>query len=501
MDIQFQNLGPAQWKADVMLLPACEEEALPGICPEIDKAVPWLTVAPGLRDFKGKKNELALLHGHPDLALPRVLAIGLGKKEKLDMNVLRKAVAAGVAHCRKRGLKTLLLPEPGLARLPGGRTRLVEECVCAALLGLYRFSQLKKKTDEDMDDPSWLAVGFDGASSSEELQNAARMGESSAWAVSLARDLASTPPNLLSPHEMGVRAQELSGQCGFTCTVLDEKALAHEGMGGILAVGQGSSRPPRLVVIEHVPDGGAKDGPLVFVGKGITFDSGGICIKPSANMDQMKADMMGAACVLAAVATLARERSPRWVAGVLACAENLPGGGASRPGDVVRLANGDWVEFQNTDAEGRMVLADALCYAQKRWTPAAIVDIATLTGACAIALGKEIAGMFCDDAKLAERLRGACTACGEPLWPMPLWEPYKELLKSEVADISNMGKREGGAITAALFLKHFVKEGMSWAHLDVAGVDWAEKTTPLCPKGPTGFGTRTLLELARGGLS
>lgn len=271
-------------------------------------------------------------------------------------------------------------------------------------------------------------------------------------------------------------------------------------MGALLAVGQGSARPPRLVVLEHAPEGHEQDKPLILVGKGITFDSGGISLKPAANMQQMKCDMTGAADVLAAIATLAEEDAPRRVIGLLACAENMPDGRATRPGDVVRSAGGDTVEITNTDAEGRLVLCDALAYAQKQWTPAAMVDIATLTGACAVALGTELAGLFCDDTDLAERIRAAGGVGGENYWRLPLWQPYAEQLKSEVADICHTGPREGGAINAALFLKHFVREGVRWAHLDIAGVDWNAKKSPLCPVGASGFGARTLLELARGGV-
>lgn len=500
MEIRFQNLGPEQWKAEVLLAPVCEGEAVLEQCPQIDRAAPWLVIAPALRDVKGKKGELALLHGHKDLPVPRALAVGLGPREKLDLGGVRKALAAAVQFCRRQGYASLLLPESALAGLPGGRERLVEECVCAAQLALYRFTALKKPDAEEPADPQWLALGFDGEEVPDGFQAAARRGENAAAAVRLARDLATTPSNLLYPQALAEKAQELSRDAGFVCSVLDEEALEREGMGCLLAVGQGSRRPPRLVVVEHAPKGHEQDKPLILVGKGITFDSGGISLKPAAHMYQMKSDMTGAATVLATVTALAREGAPRRVIGLLTCAENMPDGGAVRPGDVVRAANGDTVEIQNTDAEGRLALCDALAYAQKTWTPAAVVDIATLTGACAVALGTGLAGLFCDDADLAERIRAAGGACGEDFWPLPLWQPYAEQLKSQVADICHIGPREGGAINAALFLRHFVQEGVRWAHLDIAGVDWAAKTTPLCPEGPTAFGARILLELARGGV-
>ena len=500
MEVRFQNLGPEHWKGDVLLAFACEGEELLQEHPELDKAAPWLAVAPALRDFRPKEGALALLHGHPELAIPRVLAIGRGKREDVTPERLRKAVAAAVQRCRALGVASILLPEPQLARLPGGRERLVEECVCAALLALYRFHALKKHSDDEPPAPEWLALGFDGESVPEGGHAAARRGESAAWAVMLARDLANMPGNLLFPALLAERAATVAEESGLSCEILDEDALAREGLDCLRAVGQGSTRPPRLVVLEYAPAGHEQEKPLILVGKGITFDSGGLCIKPAANMYQMKCDMSGAAAVLAAMAALAREGAPRRVVGLLACAENMPDGGAFRPGDVVTAVSGDSVEVINTDAEGRLALCDALAWAQKRWTPAAIVDIATLTGACAVALGTGLAGLFCDDDGLAERLTAAGAVAGENYWRLPLWQPYAEQLKSEVADIKHTAGREGGAITAALFLRHFVREGELWAHLDIAGVDWNAKTTPLCPEGASGFGARTLLELMRGGI-
>lgn len=500
MEIRFQNLGPECWKGQIMLAPLCADEDFLTQWAGLDQACPWLAVAPALRDFKGKKGELLLLHGHPDLAVPRVLAVGLGPREKVEAADLRTAIATAVQRCRELGLASMLLPEPALANLAGGRERLLEECVVAARLALYRFTALKKTDAEAAPAPEWLALAFDGESVPDSAHAAARRGERAADAVYLARDLIAMPPNLLYPETLAARAEALSASHGFSCTILDEIALEKEGMNAFTAVGQGSSRPPRLIVLEHAPEGHANDNPLILVGKGITFDSGGISIKPSADMHQMKCDMSGAAAVLAVIAALAAGHAPRRVVGLLACAENMPDGGAVRPGDVVRAMNNDTVEIINTDAEGRLVLCDTLCYAQKYWTPAAIVDIATLTGACAVALGTDVAGLFSDDAALGERIRMAGGACGEAFWPLPLWKPYAEMLKSDAADICHTGSRMGGAITAALFLQHFIKDGVRWAHLDIAGVDWAAKKSPLCPTGGTAFGTRTLLELALGGV-
>ncbi|HIX40637.1 MAG TPA: leucyl aminopeptidase [Candidatus Desulfovibrio intestinigallinarum] len=500
MDIRFQCNGPAQWKADVMVVLFCKGERLPDVAPCVDAAAPWLAIAPALRDARGDKDELTMLHGHPELNIPRVLAVGLGAREDVDVSAVRKALGSALRRCRAAGIGSVLIPEPMLAALPGGRERLVEEAVYASLLGLYRFSGLKKADKDERKDPEWLAIGFEGEFVPDGGQAAARRGERAAEAVALARTLANTPANLLGPADLAEKARALAAERGLSCTVMEEDDLREQGMNCLLAVGQGSARPPRLVVLEHAPEGHEQEKPLILVGKGITFDSGGISLKPGANMHAMKCDMTGAAIVLSVLAAVAEEQLPRRIVGIMACADNMPDGRATRPGDVVVAANGDSVEIQNTDAEGRLALCDALAYAQKEWTPAAIVDIATLTGACAVALGSEVAGLFCDDDALRERLQASATLGGEALWPLPLWKGYKENLKSEVADICHIGPREGGAIHAALFLQHFIQDGVRWAHLDIAGVDWASKPGPLTVIGGTAFGARTLLELARGGV-
>ena len=498
MDIRFQNLGPEKWKADALLAPVTEDCDILHDNPELDKVAPWLAIAPARRDFTAKKGESAVLYGHPALAVPRVFLIGLGRREDFTLDTLRRAIADAVQRCRALGLKSILLPEPVVARLPGSAERLLEECVFAAETALYTGALFKKKDAGAPADPECFAVGFN--EQTDAGQQAARRGESAAEALRLARELANTPANLLAPADMADRAQAIAAGSGFACTVLTEEDLKSEGMGAHLAVGQGSAHPPRLVVLEYAPEGHADDAPIVLVGKGITFDSGGISLKPAAKMHQMKSDMTGAAAVLAAVAAAAREALPRRVIGLLAMAENLPGGSAARPGDVVRGFNGDTIEITNTDAEGRLVLCDALAYAQKRWQPEAVVDIATLTGACAVALGNDLAGLFSTDDVLAERISASGKACGEYFWRLPLWAPYAEKLKSGIADICHTGPREGGAINAALFLKHFVADGVRWAHLDIAGTDWMEVKNPLCPAGATAFGARTLLELLRGGV-
>lgn len=499
MEIQMQTSGPSKWHADIAIAFGFDDEKLLEKNPGLADLCPWLSASPALADFCGKSGEIVLAHGVGDLVVPRLLLAGLGKREELNPSSLRKAMAKCLRKIRSLGLKTALLPEPQLATFGGGRERLLEECVCAAILGLYRFDQLKTVRKDILPDPEWLAIGFEAETVPDSGLLAARKGEQDAWALSLARDLDNMPGNLLYPETLALRANALAAEHGFSCAVIDESQMDEESMGCLLAVGSGSSHPPRLVVCEYAPEGHEQDKPLVLIGKGITFDSGGLCLKPAANMSQMKSDMSGAAAVLAVIASAAIEKLPRRIIALLPCAENMPDGGAYRPGDILVSASGETVEVINTDAEGRLVLCDALAYAQKRWTAQTIVDIATLTGACAVALGNQLAGLFCENTDLAARLQAAGTVSGEDAWRLPLWDPYAEALKSNVADISHTASREGGAITAALFLKHFVKDPLIWAHLDIAGVDWQAKDSPLCPEGPTGFGVRTLLEFARGG--
>lgn len=493
MEIRYQDPVPEQWQARVLLAPCCQGEKLPEKFPEVDKACPWLAIAPALKDFKGEAGEIAVFYGHPDLKLPRVMALGLGKREALSLNTIRDSFGRASRECRRLGLESALLPLSTLKDLPGGQARLIEECVCAFMLGLYEFTELKTKKKEDQKDPDWLALAGKQA---DWVRAAARRGEIAAHAVKLARDLDNLPGNMLYPETFALRAVDLAQKHGFKCKVYAEEALEEMGAGCILGVGSGSGHPPRLIALEYRKPGAEDKKPVVFVGKGITFDSGGLCLKPAANMDQMKCDMSGAAAVLAAITTAAIEEIDCPVIAILACAENMPDGKAYRPGDVLTALNGETVEVINTDAEGRLVLADALSYAKKNYDPKLVVDIATLTGACAVALGNGMAGLFSDDEALASKIAAIGEVVGENFWRLPLWQPYEEALKSNVADIKHTASREGGAITAALFLKNFAPT--PWAHLDIAGVDWNSKNKPLCPEGASGFGVRTLIELARG---
>ncbi len=497
MDIRFQAGGPKKWKGDIALLFCFKDQDPANLFPAIEDMAPWLTIAPGRRDFDGSKGSMALFHGHPDQSLSRVLAIGLGTEKSFNLNVFRTAMAAAMARCRELGLTSVLLPVPALQAIADGHLRLVEEATCAAFLGLYRFTAHKSPKEDDKKDPLWLALGFTEKSVPDAEHKAARRGEYTAEGIIFARDLANSPANVLPPMALAKAAKKMAKKHAMQCQIMDKKALEKMGCNTLLAVGQGSSEPPCMITIEHAPKGHEQEEPIILVGKGLTFDSGGISIKPAANMHLMKCDMAGAAAVLGAMHAIGQCDIERRVIAVLACAENMPDGSAMRPGDVITTLSGKTVEIINTDAEGRLALCDALTYAQNTWEPALLIDIATLTGACIIALGHDIAGLFCDDKTLTEEICNMGGALGENFWPLPLHEAYEDELKSNVADLSHLGSREAGSTKAALYLKAFINENTLWAHMDIAGTDWNFKKSALAPVGATGFGVRTLLELVR----
>lgn len=511
MDIRFQHAsGKGQslpWTADCVLVFAFAEEAPASFAPSVWETAPWLEISPGLRDFHGKKEERSLLYGHPESPLSRVLLCGLGSREAFSMRSFRDTVARAVHYCRDKGFATIGLPVENLDRLPeaaGGRERLIRESVVAALLSLHRNDVWRSKRDEESPaDPRWLAFLFTEPETPDEDHRAARQGEAEADGVLFARDLSNGPANCLTPAVLAEQAQTLAKECGFGCTVFDREQIETKGMGALFAVGRGSAQGPRFIVLEHCPKGKEQDKPLIVVGKGITFDTGGISLKPAAKMHEMKGDMGGAAAVLGFFRALSSfadaDELPR-VVGLIPAAENMPGGDATRPGDVVVTLSGKTVEILNTDAEGRLILCDALTYAQQEYTPAAVIDLATLTGACVVALGDYASGLFTED----KALRGAIMDCaedaGDLVWPLPLWDDYDASLKSDVADFSNMGPREGAAIIAALFLRRFIEKGTRWAHLDIAGPGYVVKSSPLLPvPGGTGVGVRLLCRLLRNG--
>lgn len=502
MELRFQAGGTEAWSADAMVLFLAEGEKLEQAVPELIEGAAWLAIAPGARDFRGKKGEVAVVYGPPAHPLSRAVLVGLGKLSGLTggeiLDRVRETSGIAAVRCRELGLETFGVSAASLFRLHGDGERVVEETVCAAMLGLWRNNKFKSRRNDEsgLADPRWMAILVSENAVSDAVRMAARRGESCAEAVILARNLANAPANFLTPEDFALEAGRLARKHDMSCEILGRDEIIGLGMGAFAAVAAGSANEPRLVILEHAPAGHEEEAPLVVVGKGITFDSGGICIKPAAGMWEMKGDMGGAAAVLGLFEALGQLDVPRRVIGLMACAENMPDARAVRPGDVVTTLAGKTVEIVNTDAEGRLVLCDALAYAQQRWTPSMLVDVATLTGACVVALGDDVAGLFCQDATLAQRIKDLGEVVGEPYWPLPLWDRYFENLKSETADFANAGARAGGACSAGVFLKQFIKPEIPWAHLDVAGPAFVTRKVVNCPAGATGFAVRTLIELA-----
>lgn len=517
MDIRFQAGGPSVWKADAVLTFVFEGEGPESACHVLEQAAPWLAIAPAWRDFRGKSGDQTVLYGPPAMDIPRVIALGMGKRESLTLTHLRHGIGKALRLCREHGVENVGVDMPSLTRLAAPlnisatsgsclatsctvhAAFLGREAVLSAMLGLYRYDQwLSDK--EERQDPRWLALLLDDAHVEDAVREAARLGEAEALGVSLARNLANGPGNLVTPAMLADAAHDLAQRhapAGMSCRILGPAEIEAEGMGAFMAVARGSRQEARFAILEYTPKGSEGQAPVMLVGKGITFDSGGISIKPAANMADMKGDMSGAAAVLGvfeALGLLAAHQAPsRPVVGLLPCTENMPGGNATRPGDIVRSKSGKSIEITNTDAEGRLILADALTYGQEHWQPTLIIDIATLTGACVMALGLDTAGLFCDDTALANSIQERGEFLGERLWRLPIWDSSKEAMKSHVADMANAGVREGGALHAAWFLKQFINKERRWAHLDIAA---AEKTeSPINAKGASGFGVRTLLDM------
>lgn len=446
-----------------------------------------------LGDFKAKNGEITVLYTHDNFPLRRIVLVGLGKKKDFTLERLRGAFSKAAQHIRAMNVSEFSTPLPleGLELtadvFAGGATE-------GVLLGLYQY--LPFKTVDRTDDKQIASFKiFTGKGDFKVVKAAVRKAEIIASAVNFARDLVSAPGNAMTPTDLAREAQSALKGEKIKFSVLNEVKMRELGMNALLGVASGSHQPPKMIVAEY--HGGKKsEKPLALVGKGITFDSGGISIKPAEKMEQMKTDMAGGAAVIATIKAASELALPVNLIGIVPATENLPGGNAYKPGDVLRSLSGQTIEVVNTDAEGRVILADALAWAT-RFKPAAIIDLATLTGACIVALGDDVIGMMGNDDALKCRLRDASDATGEKLWELPLGEQYDELIKSDVADWKNSGGRAGGAITAAAFLQKFVGD-CNWVHLDIAGPSWTEKNKPYIPKGASGIGVRLLLQLMEG---
>ena len=420
-------------------------------------------------DMEGKAGSTLLLHNVPSTRCDRVLLVGLGKEKEYD----DKAYCASVRNAVKKLVETgatdatLFLTETPVSKhsLPW---RIRQAAIACRETG-YRFDQFKSKKDETPSPLAALTFAIDNAKALEAAEEALAQGLAIADGVELARTLGNLPGNVCTPAHLAEIAIRIAGDHGLECSILERHDMEALGMNSLLSVAKGSHQPPKFIVLQY-QGGKAGDKPIVLVGKGITFDSGGISLKPGEGMDEMKFDMCGAAGVLGALKAAARMRLPLNLTVIVPAAENMPGGGASKPGDIVASMSGQTIEILNTDAEGRLVLCDALTYAE-RLKPEAVIDVATLTGACVIALGNIASGLFANHDKLAGELLDAGNAAQDRAWRMPLWDDYQDLLKSNFADMANVGGRPAGSISAACFLSRFARK-FKWAHLDIAGTAW-----------------------------
>jgi leucyl aminopeptidase len=449
---------------------------------EIDRAI-------ASKEFSGKLFETFVTpivdRGH---RARRLAAIGLGVQSEFMVDRARRVATAIGLTARQRKIARVAFLALGVLETPEIIQAIAEGLTLAQFEG-----GSYKTTGYDPFELTATSIGVEERTRTA-AERAAHRGQVIGLHCNVARQLGNEPGNALTPSVFAARLSQIARDGGLTVDVLDHNELERLGMGMLLGVGRGSSDPPRLVAIRYDPGGAAATPVLGLVGKGITFDTGGISIKPAADMDRMKDDMAGGAAVACAMCAIAELRAPVRVIGVIPIAENMPGGRAIRPGDVLRSASGKTVEVINTDAEGRLILGDALWYA-KQMGATHLIDVATLTGAISVALGKITSGLFGTPATFVEHVRETAERAGDRCWPLPLFDEYKDQLRSEIADMINTGGRLGGAITAAVFLKEFTG-GLPWIHLDIAGTAWAEENKPFMPKGPTGVGLRTLVELA-----
>ncbi len=449
----------------------------------------YLTALFNQKEFTGALNKVKLVHTLGRIAPERVLLVGLGKRADLTVEKIRQASGTAMQSLRIPGVKNVG------ALFPDG-IDYIRAAVEGFSLGGYSFDSYKTKQEEKTCIET-ISILIEEKISLDSAQEAIEEAKTLCDAVCFARDLVSQPGNVATPLYLAEKAVELAGKHDLAYSIWEREEMEKHSMEALLAVARGSHQPPRFITLEY--RGGEENAsPAVLVGKGITFDSGGISLKPREGMEKMKSDMAGAAVVMGTLMAVASLRLPINVVGLIPAAENLPGGGAYRPGDVVKSMSGQTIEIVNTDAEGRLILCDALHHAQT-YKPSAIIDIATLTGACVVALGGFATGLMGNDDSLKTELEKAGESTGERVWELPLWEEYGEFMKSDIADMKNSGGPSGGTISAAWFLKNFVGDA-KWAHLDIAGTAWEEKGRHYLPKGATGTGVRLLVEYLRNSL-
>ncbi len=506
MIIRVQQGDISSFQADAIVVNLFEGVTAPGgATGAVDRAMGGaITTLIAQGDIRGKANEVTLLHtlgpsARSGLSSPRVVVAGLGKQADFDVDKVRDLSGNLARYLRRQRIKSAAVIAHG-AGIGGMEAEACAQAVAeGTVLGLYRFLRHKNvsnsaegKGDDDPDLETLTIVEHD-ASKVAALERGVERGRILATATNACRDLANEPANYLTPTDLANAAVALGKEAGVECEIYGPEWLREQGMGGILGVAAGSVQEPRFIVLRY-NGAGAGEPALALVGKGITFDTGGISIKPAENMGEMKGDMTGAAAVVTAMSAIGQLKPRINVIAVAPCTENMPSGSATKPGDILKTRSGKTIEVVNTDAEGRLVLSDALTFARESGARN-IVDVATLTGAISTALGNVAMGAMTNDAPLMERIRQAGAAAGEKVWELPMYDEYKELISSDVADMKNSGGRQAGSISAAFLLKEFV-EDRPWVHLDIAGVDTYERERGVFVKGSSGIPVRTLVHLA-----
>lgn len=480
MKVLLRDIKETEHRCDALVLPLLEKE---GIRPyeALDRSLDGLPSRAAKGEFSGKHNEVFLLQTYGKIRPERVLLVGLGKRKEVTRERLRQAGGKAASYLRGLGLRDIAISTATVSRLKMKPVDFLE----GSLLSQYRFGRYKKEEDRKGLRSMTILSGLSG----EDLKAEIRWTGAVAAATHFARDLVNTPANDMTPSALVRAARSLKD---VTVKVIDKKEAERLGMGAYLSVTRGSMEPPRFIVLTYK---GKDIPPVALIGKSITFDSGGISLKPSEGMEKMKYDMAGGAAVLGVMKAASEAGLPVHIVGVLPATENLPGGSASRPGDVVKSIEGKTIEIVNTDAEGRLALADAIGYV-KRFKPEAIIDIATLTGACSIALGGEAIAMMGNDEGLIKDMEAASEETSERVWRMPLYDEYREYIESDIADLRNTSGKSGSLVTAGYFLKEFAGKA-PWVHLDIAGTAWTDKDRPYTPKGATGIGVRLLLNFIK----
>lgn len=484
--LKLTSIDLKKVRTETLIIPVCEDKTIhdnPTISLLIKKAKQ-------LKEFTGKKDDEVIFYDLKEVKAKRVMFLGLGKLEKIDLEALRTFAGKAVKKCMKKNLPEVLLAVPCGKNIKIDIASAIEVMMEGAFLGNHIFDKYKK--EKKIKSLKKIDLLVKPAEAKKYGRLSSRVETVCAGTI-LAREWVSTPSNDKKPEQFTKSIVTLAGKEKLKASVLDEKELKQKKFGALLAVAAGSHSKPRMVILEYSPKGAKKT--IALVGKGVTFDSGGINLKPTGSLENMKIDMSGAAAVAATLITIAKLKSKVKVVGVIPIVENMPSGTACRPGDIVKSYDGKTVEIGNTDAEGRLILIDALSFCIKKYKPDTIIDIATLTGACVIALGEKIAGVLSFDDKLAKAIELSGEKTHERCWRLPMPDDYKELLKSDLADLKNISRsRWGGAITGALFLSEFAEKAR-WAHIDIAGPAYIKKGHGYCGAGGTGFGVRLFCDL------